>query len=181
MHEDKAALARQLALSPLKTFAATVFKNKECNEYMLEQATKQKTKELCTVSRPSLLRQNEKGKLISLKWDAVNDELKKRCPLFYKFLTASASNPSQKRNVHKKDEVILPPMLDAGCQLISVFNSDLDTIRRIKSVVLKKGGLKKVRFKRFVVVTNTINFNLMNYFWNIYHTEYFPSNCNIMA
>lgn len=155
MCEEKATLARQLALSSLNTFAATVFKIQECNEYILEQATKQVTKELtglCTLSQPSLLRQKEKEKLITLKWDAVNNELKDRCPLFYKFLIASVSNPSQTRNIHKKDEAILPPMLDAGCQLISVFNSDLDTTRRIKSIVLKKGGLKKVGFKRFVTI-----------------------------
>ena len=160
MYEDKANLARQLALHPLKTFAASVFKNEECSKYILEQAAKQITKELtglCKVSQPSLLRQKEKDKLISLKWDAVNNELKDRCPLFHKFLTASVSNPSQTRNIHKKDEAILPPMLDAGCQLISVFNSDLDATRRIKSVVLKKGGLKKVGFKRFVVINNRVN------------------------
>ena len=153
MCEDKASLARLLALSPLKTFAAAVFKNKECNEFIQEEATKKITKELtglCTLSQPSLLRQREKDRLISLKWDAVNSELRDRCPLFYKFLTASVSNPSQTRNIHKKDEAILPAMLDAGCQMISVFNSDLDALRRIKSVVLKKGGLKKVGFKRFV-------------------------------
>lgn len=153
MCEDKASLARLLALSPLKTLAAAVLKNKECNEFIQEEATKQITKELtglCTLSQPSLLRQREKDKLISLKWDAVNNELRDRCPLFYKFLTASVSNPSQTRNIHKKDEAILPAMLDAGCQMISVFNSDLDALRRIKSVVLKKGGLKKVGFKRFV-------------------------------
>ncbi|CAB4018407.1 Hypothetical predicted protein [Paramuricea clavata] len=81
--------------------------------------------------------------LNTLKWDAVNHELKDRCPLFYKFLTASVSNPSHARNIHKKGEAILPQMLDAGCQLISIFNSDLDAIKRVKSVVLKKGSLKK--------------------------------------
>ena len=159
MCEHKAALARQLALCPLKTFAAAVFKNKDCNEYLLQQAAKQITKELtglCTLSQPSLLRQKEKDKLISFKWNALNNELKDRCPLFYKFLTASVTNPSETRNVHKKDEAILAPMLDAGCQLISVFNSDLDATRRIKSVVLKKGGLKKVGFKRFVVINNRV-------------------------
>lgn len=161
MFEERAALARQLALNPLKTFAAAVFKIEECNEYILEQAAKQITKELtglCTLSQPSLLRQKEKDKLISLKWDEVNNELNDRCPLFHKFLTASVSNPSQTRNIHKKDEAILPPMLDAGCQLISVFNSDLDATRRIKSVVLKKGGLKKVGFKRFVGIIIMLNY-----------------------
>ena len=38
-------------------------------------------------------------------------------------------------------------MLDAGCQLIAIFNEEMNVTRKLKSVILKKGGLKKVGFK----------------------------------
>ena len=79
-----------------------------------------------------------------------------------KFLLASVSNPSQSRNVHKKGEALPPPMLDAGCQLISVFNSDLDATRRVKSIVLKKGGLKKIGFKRLASLNTCLSYNSTN-------------------
>ncbi len=162
MDGKKAVIARQLALNPLKNVAAAIYKIDECHEYISNEAGKQITKELtglCTKSQPSLLRQREKKQLTTFNWDAVNNELKERCPLFHKFLTASVSNPSQARNVHKKNEAILSPMLDAGCQLITTFNSDLDVTRRLKSLVLKKGGLKKVGFKRLSALNLCLSYN----------------------
>lgn len=53
-------------------------------------------------------------------------------------------------------------MLDAGCQLISVFNSDLDATRRVKSIVLKKGGLKKTGFKRLASLNTCLSYNSTN-------------------
>ena len=53
-------------------------------------------------------------------------------------------------------------MLDAGCQLISVFNSDLDATRRVKSIVLKKGGLKKIGFKRLASLNTCLSYNSTN-------------------
>ena len=82
--------------------------------------------------------------------------------LFLKFLLVSVSNPSQSRNVHKKGEALHPPMLDAGTQLISVFNSQLDATRRVKSIVLKKGGLKKIGFKRLASLNTCLSYNSTN-------------------
>lgn len=160
MDGPKAALARQLAFFPLRNLAAATLKTAECKEYISDETVKQITKELtglCTLSHPSILRQRDQ--LNTLKWDAVNNELKDRCPLFYKFLTASVSNPSHARNIHKKGEAILPQMLDAGCQLISIFNSDLDAIKRVKSIFLKKGGLKKVGFKSLSSLNICLSYN----------------------
>lgn len=50
-------------------------------------------------------------------------------------------------------------MLDAGCQLISVFNSDLDATRRVKSIVIMKGGLKKIGFKRLASLYTCLSYN----------------------
>ena len=53
-------------------------------------------------------------------------------------------------------------MLDAGCQLFSVSNSDLDATRRVKSIVLKKGGLKKIDFKRLASLHTCLSYNSTN-------------------
>ena len=60
---------------------------------------------------------------------------------------------------HKEGEALHPPTLDAGCQLISSFNSDLDATRRVKSIVLKKGGLKKISFKRLASLNTCLSYN----------------------
>ena len=117
---------------------------------------------LCVLSQPSLLRGKAKEELAKLKWSDIYDELSKRCPLFLRFLLASVSNPLQARNKHKKDDALHPPMLDAGCQLISVFNSDLDATRRVKSIILKKGGLKKIGFKRLSSLNICQSYNSTN-------------------
>ena len=53
-------------------------------------------------------------------------------------------------------------MLDAGCQLISEFNSDLDATGRVKSIILKKGGLKKIGFKRLCSLNICLSYNSTN-------------------
>ena len=53
-------------------------------------------------------------------------------------------------------------MLDAGCQLVSVFNSDLDATRRLNSIVLKKGDLKKSGFKRLASLNTCLSYNSTN-------------------
>lgn len=52
----------------------------------------------------------------------------------------------QARNVQKKNEALIPPMCDAACKLISIFNEGMCATRYIKSIILKKGGLTKVAF-----------------------------------
>ena len=50
-------------------------------------------------------------------------------------------------------------MLYAACQLISVFNADLDATRRVKSIALRKGGLKKIGFKRLASLNTCLSYN----------------------
>ena len=105
-------------------------------------------KDLCSIGEPSLLRATSAEDLACLTWEKINNELKNRAPRFHQFLTASVSNPSHARNVFKKGSALVPPMCDAACQLLSVYNEGMSATRRIKSVIFKKGGLKKVGFQR---------------------------------
>ena len=108
----------------------------------------QEIKDLCSIGEPSLLRATSAEDLACITWEKINNELKNRAPRFHQFLTASLSNPSHARNVFKKGAAIVPPMCDAACQLLSVYNEGMSATRRIKSVIFKKGGLKKVGFQR---------------------------------
>lgn len=160
VYEDKARVIRQLCLGSIESVVNTLLQNKEWQSIVYDKVFNLITTELtglCVLSEPSLLRQKAKEDLVSLKRSDIYDEMSKRCPLFLKFLLASVSNPSQSRNVHKKGEALHPPMLDAGCQLISVFSSDLDATRRVKSIVLKKGGLKKTDVKRLASLYTCYN------------------------
>lgn len=86
-------------------------------------------------------------------------ELKERTPVFLGFVEAAVRNPSQSRNVLKKNDVLIPSMCDAACHLVSVFNEGMSAVRRIKSIVLKKAGLKKVGFKRISATYTCMGYN----------------------
>ena len=49
-------------------------------------------------------------------------------------------------------------MCDAACQLISIFSEDMNATRRLKSVVLKKAGLKKVGFKQLSALNSCMGY-----------------------
>jgi uncharacterized protein YutE (UPF0331/DUF86 family) len=95
-----------------------------------------------------MLKKTTKEDLCEFSWDKLHQELSSRTPRFLQILNACVHNPSQARNIIKQGEMLIPSMCDAGAQLVSVFNKDMSPVRRIKSVILKKGGLKKVAVKR---------------------------------
>ena len=115
--------------------------------------------DLCASSNPSLLRKTSKEDLQKFSWNDVHEELKERTPVFLGFVEAAVRNPSQSRNVLKKNDVLIPPMCDAACHLVSVFNETMSAVRRIKSIILKKGGLKKIGFKRMAATYTCMGYN----------------------
>lgn len=68
--------------------------------------------------------------------------------MFEVFRMCNKESLSRYKKKLKTLEALTCPILDAGCHLISVFNEDMNLIRKIKSTILKKGGLKKVGFLR---------------------------------
>ena len=58
--------------------------------------------------------------------------------MFLQFLESAMSNSSQGRNILKRKEVLVAPMLDARSQLVSIFNEDKNTTRKL-SLILSKG------------------------------------------
>ena len=151
LKEDLYTIGRQLATGTFKSVAAALMKHQGMRDALYEEAcdgVNKEIKDLCSIGEPSLLRATSAEDLACLTGEKINNELKNRAPRFHQFLTASVSNPSHARNVFKKGAAIVPPMCDAACQLLSVYNEGMSATRRIKSVIFKKGGLRKVGFQR---------------------------------
>ena len=146
----------------MKSFVAAVMKIDEIKDLLYEQACEEINSEiqrLCSKSDPSILRNSCKEALESFSWSDIDKELQNRTPRFVQFVKAAVNNPSHSRNVHKKDDIILPAMCDAACKLISIFNENMSLPRKIKSVVLKKAGLKRVGFLRFQSLYDCMSYN----------------------
>ena len=151
MRKEHQSVGRQLALGDNAAIASAVLATPDVNEKICQLVSKSTTSEitsLCSKTNPSVLRKSSHEELAEFSWGKVNEELEIRTPRFLQFLKSAIANPSQRRNVLKKKSALNGPMLDAGCQLIAIFNEEMNVTRKLKSVILKKGGLKKVGFKR---------------------------------
>ena len=117
-------------------------------DYVFE-LLKSEVKTLCLKSTNSLLRQCEKGDLLTLSFKNIAQEWTEKAPLFYKFLDCVSVNPSaEARNVLKKGNSILQAQVAAGCKLLNVFNREMKSLQLINDIVLLKGGMKKSGFTR---------------------------------
>ena len=146
----------------MKSFVAAVMKIDKIKDLLYEQTCEEINSEiqrLCSKSDPSILRNSSKEVMESFSWNEINKELQNRTPRFAQFVKAAVNNPSHSRNVHKKDDLILPAMCDAACKLISIFNENMSLPRKIKSVILKKAGLKKVGFMRLQSLYDCMSYN----------------------
>ena len=173
--EKACAIGRQLAVGNLKSLAASIMKHSDFKDAVYNEACSVVQKELqslCSLANPSLLRKTTSKDLASFEWNNMNAELTKRTPRFHQFITAAVNNPSHARNVHKKEAALVPPMCDAACQLIAIFNEDMNAIRRLKSVLLKKAGLKKVGFQRLSAVKNCIRYNFTSRMFENFGTDF---------
>ena len=160
--DNACAVGRQLAVGNAKSFAASVMKHGDFQDAVYEETcyvVQKELQNLCSLSHPSLLRKTTSSDLASFDWKNMNAELVERTPRFHQLITSSVNNPSHTRNVNKKESALVPPMCDAACQLISIFNGDMNATRRVKSVILKKDGLKKIGFKRLSALNNCMGYN----------------------
>lgn len=110
---------------------------------------KNEIKVLSTKDSQSLLRRVNDESLALLSWSKLADELKKQTPTFWQVLEASAYNPRQlSTNIRKTKDSNIPGIVSAACKLISLHNRDMNAVQRLNSLILLKGGAKKVAFQR---------------------------------
>ncbi|CAB4016528.1 Hypothetical predicted protein, partial [Paramuricea clavata] len=139
-------LGRQLALGDNTSIANAVLAIPDLNDVIYQLISKKITSEivdLCSKTNPSVLRKTSPK-------EPLNFHGTKSIKNFYQELQDLFNfySQQQNRNVLKTKSVLHGPMLNAGCQLIAIFNEDMNATRKIMSVILKKGGLKKIAFKR---------------------------------
>lgn len=154
-----------MALGNHKSIASAVFSVDDIADELMAIAARRVNNEitnLCATSNPSILRKTSKEDLVKFSWENIHKELKERAPMFMRFIEASVQNPSQAKNVNKKDDNLIPPMCDAASQLISIFSEGMCATRRIKSVVLKKNGLKKIGFQRLARIYACMGYKSTN-------------------
>ena len=108
---------------------------------------------LCSKANMSILRKTDKESLSKFSWAALHVEWEKRAPHFLRVLTSAAQNISAMgKNVQKTPDAIRPAILCAGCKLVNIHSRDMNALRRINSILFKKGGLKKYAFR---ILTHT--------------------------
>lgn len=144
-----------------KVILATV----QLSENVLKECCTKITRELssyCSTKNPSILRQKSKEQLQSFKWDALYAELQTMCPIFCQFLESATHNPSAKQNKVKTHTHIQTAVCSAGAKLISIFNDDMNAVRHLNSIMLKKGGLKKIGFVRLCATYDSMSYLTTN-------------------
>ena len=120
----------------------------------------QEMKTLCSKDCNSMLRGKTEEELACFSWTRVSEELKKHAPTFWQLLEKSSHNPRQKTiNVQKTEEAILPGIASAACKLVSLYNRDMDSLQRLHSLVLLRGGAKKSAFRRLNATHDCLSYS----------------------
>ena len=104
----------------------------ELKSEVVNEVCKQITKEisgLCFKSNPSLLQSKSKEELGNFSWEKLHQEIESRAPIFLRFFIASTSNSSHSRNKLKQKDKLLQPLLLTGCQLVSIFNQEINAVK----------------------------------------------------
>ncbi|XP_033114291.1 uncharacterized protein LOC117114711 [Anneissia japonica] len=110
----------------------------------------------------SVLRKTSKEDLANFRWEMLQQELQDKASHLLQFMMAAVSNPRQKYNIRKTSEHIMPAVLDATAKLLSLYNDNMNAIRKIKGIILKKAGLKKTGFMRLAALYDTITYPSIN-------------------
>ena len=127
--------ARQLALGDIPSMSRAFVSMTDVKKEVVKLSCQEVTSEiagLCTTSNPSVLRRSSPDDLTKFTWEIVHDEMKIRAPIYLQLLEAAVANSSQRRNVLKTKETVTVPMLSAGCQLVSIFNENMNATRKLK-------------------------------------------------
>ena len=116
-------------------------------------------KELCSHNQFPVLNSRSEESLSSVSWNILSNEFERRAPVFWKFLVSAATNRKQMiRNVRKTEQSIIPALVSAACKLVSLYNSHMNVIQRLNSLILLKGGAKKSVFRRLSVTNDCLGY-----------------------
>ena len=116
-------------------------------------------KGLCSQNQFPVLSSKTEENLSSVSWNVLSSEFEKRAPVFWKFLVSAATNRKQmNRNTRKTEQSITPALVSAACKLVSLYNSHMNVIQRLNSLILLIGGAKKSVFRRLSVTNDCLGY-----------------------
>lgn len=89
------------------------------------------------------------SKLETLDFQNLYDEFQQIAPISAAFLESMASNHRNlARNLHKKENSIIPGIVTAAATLLKCRNNRINKIQSMNSIILRRGGANKMAFKR---------------------------------
>jgi len=146
-------IVQALATSNHDTIVKALFECEEIKKGAIRNIKASVASEIakyCQKDTNALLRSKgtEGNDLTSFRFDRLQIELEQHTPIFWNIVQAAAYNPTQLTNKKKTRDSIKPAVISAAAKIISIYCDDMNLLRQINSVVLKKGGLKKTAFTR---------------------------------
>jgi hypothetical protein len=89
-------------------------------------------------------------------------ELAEHTPLFLSVVKAAAHNSTQTQNKRKSLDSVKPAVLTACAKVIAIHCEDMNILKQINSIILKKGGLKKTGFIRLAKTYDCMSYTFTN-------------------
>lgn len=132
---DMHSLGKALARGTLKSVAQAAFQCPSLRTHVEELVGKEVSKEcknLCSLSKPSILRSMSKEAAVKFSWAAVSEELKSRAPLFYKVLLAGAGK-----------DVDSAAITNAAAIVLKQRDKAMSLVQYITGLTLKMGKTSK--------------------------------------
>ena len=126
----------------------------------VREKVQQEMKTLCSKTSNSMLRNKTEEELAGYSLTKLSEELKQYAPTVWQILEMCAYNPRQKTiNVQKTEEAILPGIASVACKLVSLYNREMDSLQRLHSLVLWRGGAKKSAFCRLNATNDCLSYS----------------------
>lgn len=115
---------------------------------VIDEIQKEITK-FCCKNNNTILRSTNVEDLVNFSWTKVAEELQASTPIFWRLIEKCAENPRQKTlNIRKNEEANLSGIASVACKILSLHNREMNTVKRLNSITLLKGGAKKSAFRR---------------------------------
>ena len=129
----------------------------------------------CKKGNATILRSKGKHGELGLKefsFKKLDDELMNISPVLMQCINAAAQNSSHWRNKIKKTDAIKPAILSAAAKLIAIHSEDMNVLKKITSIILKKAGLKKIGFQRLSKTYDCVGYDNVNDMLDTYAENY---------
>ena len=141
---DRQDIVKQAALGSDESVTKAILANEKQRQTTIEaigDMIHDEMRNYASKSDPSVLRDNSNSCLKSFTWKQFEAELLQRAPILSSVLMC-AQNQRQQRT-----KQLMPGTLHVASSMLSLFCQDLNLVKKIVSIAIKRGGAKKRLFK----------------------------------